>query len=334
MKQELLIRAIEKSDFSAIIDFMELFVPSYLTYDRLEWFESACAINGNEPDHIGWLLEVEKEIKGVHFITPFQGVKGINYLISHSLYVDAKYHGMISLMLFKKIFIYRKQFTLMATSANANSAKLWRALKATPVSGSEEEYYTLSLSRGGLVEVAAKVSRKVGRIIKCLVGFKNHPLIGNFRDGRASSCKEIVKDCVDWNDCIEKYEKSEWGHKGSEEFLSWWLKRPDENGNHIFQVILEREVYYFGCSLAYRGKLDSLDAITITCMWGDSDLISQDLERLIQELKKIFTVVSIGFRSEIVSENLIWRRRRIIANRWQISDVSLKNQNWHSLYNL
>ncbi len=138
------------SDLPAVAALLESEMPAYggvqstaaELLPRLRWLLQENPDRGDWP--AGWVLEsAEGSLQGVHLSVPrlFSGAGGsLPFFFSCYYFVKAEARGMESLGLFLSYRKLAAHGILMAGSANANSAPLWRKLGGQPLPGTDVEW--------------------------------------------------------------------------------------------------------------------------------------------------------------------------------------------------
>ncbi|MGC4016775.1 MAG: hypothetical protein QM755_20005 [Luteolibacter sp.] len=157
------VEEIEISDAPEVVRFLSAAVGSMVppSTEWLLWLAEASMLAGIDEVILGWKLVVNGEFQGIHLATPFRlgdASTGKLQLVSHNFYVAEAWRGMPGLALFRAFLARKKQFKLVATTANAQSGALWKALGGMAIPGTELEIYRLRI---GLPLVEEAIVRRM-----------------------------------------------------------------------------------------------------------------------------------------------------------------------------
>lgn len=152
-----MIRELDEASLERFVSFWlgESAAPEHLREKvaKVLWMrERHLALTPDSP--FGWIAESEGRIIAgkLALATPLIcGTSRVVAMMSSSFRVDPEFSG-IAAMLFKQYMALGTRYPLIATSTNEESARLWRAFRASPIQGGQSEWLLIGNGKGAREE--------------------------------------------------------------------------------------------------------------------------------------------------------------------------------------
>jgi hypothetical protein len=220
-----------------------------------EWLAKASEIAGIEA-MLGWKLVTEEGMEGVHLATPFKLAqsRGLmeHELVSHNFYVTEAWRGLPGLGLFRAFLAEKKRFHLTATTANAQSSALWKALGGRPIPESSSEVYQMKLSAGFIEEAVARKFPKLQKHMHWPVAtLAKLKLDGALR-------RAAPRD-------VQVVSAQKLAHTA--ELIRWWLENPLSRVE-LVELLMADGTCYALVELAGRGHRGQIKTALVRGLWG------------------------------------------------------------------
>jgi hypothetical protein len=304
----------------------------------LTWLAKSAAVAGFPDEMLGWKLTQQKEIRGVHLVTPFRNVDAAGHpfhdLVSHNFFVDEELRGMPSFGLFQRLLALRRQYRLKATTANDISSKLWSRLGAVAAVGAEVEFCRMRFSGRVLSEALGRaIPRTVPLLFRCVPPYRN---VAKRLDNVADSLSGVEKiPTAQAIECAAELASTEPGPRLdiTAEFLQWILADP---------LIPRRLLVIRGdgrrsavcLAGSTRGLWNQVAAISILGIWSEGGGVNGDtLARVFNACLREAHIVRLecDVRSLPLPSG-IQRRTLSAPRRWVMANPDLPSEdNWTGL---